>query len=41
MQAAGEVDVVAVRGLEVNGDDLKEELDGRDLREDLQTPHVD
>ena len=35
-QTAGEVDVVvAVLGLEAKGDDLKEELDGHDLREDL------
>ena len=41
-QAADEVDVVAVLGLEANGDELDgDELDGHDLREDLQTLPVE
>ena len=40
VQAAGEVDVVAVLGLEANIDDLKEVLDGTDFCEDLQTFHL-
>ena len=33
--AVDEVDVVKVLGLKAKGDDLKEELDGRDLCKDL------